>query len=632
MQSQAIQSQSELVSDPSNTNASDFAAFNALFNCQEQPVSAAHLSVLFEAQVAQTPAASALQFEQEVLSYQALNQRANQLAHQLRAFGVGAEQVIGLALPCSIERVVALLAIMKTGAAYLPLDPNYPEQRLAYMQADAKPVRVLTCSTLASRILGDAPHLLLDQFDFSAWSSHNLEDSERLVALQVDHLAYLIYTSGSTGRPKGVMITHRGIANLILSWRQRFAVDSAARVLQFASISFDVAFLEIASTLCSGATLVLASATRLMPGDALIALIAETKVSHLILTPSALAVMRLDSLPSVRMLMVASEACPPYLVEQWSHGRCLMNGYGPTEITVCATTSAPLQGGLVPPLGQPLLNTKIYLLDAAMQPVAAGVAGELYIASPGLARGYLGQPELTAERFISNPFGPVDSLMYRTGDLVSWQLDGNLQFLGRIDQQVKIRGFRVEPGEVEALLVRHPAVLQAVVVARLDTHAQTQLAAYLVLASGTQVSVDSLRQYLVKQLPDYLVPAAIILLPSLPLNPNGKLDRNALPAPIFQATSNTVTRNPDEEALAVLFREILGVEEIGIDDSFFQAGGHSLAATLLIHRVRATLGVRLELDDVFQTPTVAGLAALLAAGRENAVRNTRPRLQLKQRA
>lgn len=570
----------------------------------------ATLPALFAAQVARSPAAIALEFEGERLSYAQLDARADQIAARLRAAGVGRESIVALALPRSLDLPAAMLGIMKTGAAFLPLDPDYPAARLACMLADAQPVCMLTSTALDQRLPQGVQRLLLDapQPDPVPAAEAGRTDAAPAAGPLRDGAAYLIYTSGSTGQPKGVLVTHAGIAGLASAQIERFAIGADARVLQFASSSFDAAVSELCIALLAGACLVLAPAGRLLPGDALVALINQAGVTHATLPPSALAAMPAQALPTLRTLIVAGEPCPPHLVEQWSAGRRMINAYGPTESTVCATMSEPLSGPVVPALGLPLPGLRVQLLDDALLPVADGAAGELYIAGAGLARGYLGRPDLTAERFLPDPAGPPGARMYRSGDLARRHADGRLDFLGRADHQIKLRGFRIEPGEVESVLMTQPGVAAVAVVAREDRPGEPLLVGYLVGAPGAVLDLGALRQSLALQLPDYMVPAALLQLDALPLTPNGKLDRQTLPAPRFDAEGHAAPRSPREEALAGLFAEILGLNLVGIDASFFDLGGHSLSATRLISRIRATLGVELELDDVFDAPTVAGLA------------------------
>ena len=577
------------------------------------------LPELFEVQASRTADSTALLFEGIDTSYAELNSRANRLARLLVAEGIGPEHIVALAVPRSTDLVVALLAILKSGAAYLPLDPQYPAQRLAFILGDAKLVRLITTRTLAAALpasmVADLPLLCLDdpviKDRLAHATSNNVECRERKLPLLPQHPAYVIYTSGSTGRPKGVVVTHAGLASLAASQIERFAITAESRVLQFASISFDAAVSEIFTALLSGACLVLAPSERLIPGAQLAALCDKAGVTHATLPPSVLAAMPEHSLAGCSTLVVAGEACPIHLLEQWMTGRRMINAYGPTESTVCTTMSAPLAEAVAPPLGQPVRNTGIHLLDQSLQPVPDDVPGEIYIAGAGLARGYLGRPGLTAERFLANPFGPPGSRMYRSGDLACRRADGSLVFLGRIDHQVKIRGFRIEPGEVEALLARHPSVRHTAVIARKDRSGQHLLVGYVVTAKGEVTDTTALRTYLAGLLPDYMVPAALITLPALPLTPNGKLDRDALPEPVFGSVAGAAPRTPYEEKLAGLFAEVLCLEQVGVEDSFFDLGGHSLTATRLLSRIRSVLGVELELSDVFDTPTVAGLAARL---------------------
>ena len=361
--------------------------------------------------------------------------------------------------------------------------------------------------------------------------------------------------------------------------------------------------------------LVVAPPEQLLPGAPLVALARRQRVTHVMLPPSVLVVLPVqDGLSPAVTVVVGGEACPPALVALWSVGRRMINVYGPTEATVCATMSRPLSVAthMPPPIGRPIVNTRVYVLDGGLRLVAPGVAGELYIGGAGLARGYLHQPGLTAQRFVADPYGPAGARLYRTGDLVRWRAEGDLEFLGRADDQVKVRGFRIEPGEIETVLATHPDVAQTAVVAREDRPGDKRLAAYVVAARDDGARPDLLREYLRQRLPDYMVPSAFVVLDTLPLTPNGKLDRDALPAPeLGSAGTGRAPRTPQEQLLAELFAEVLGLAGVGIDDDFFDLGGHSLLATRLVARVRATLGVELGLRSLFDTPTVAGLAARL---------------------
>ncbi|MEV7190042.1 amino acid adenylation domain-containing protein, partial [Kitasatospora sp. NPDC093102] len=523
------------------------------------------LPALLEAQVARTPEGVALAFEGRELTYAELNARANRLARELVSRGIGPERLVALALPRSIESVVAQLAVVKAGAAYLPVDPEYPAERIAHILSDADPALVLVGPGVA------LPGLSLDDPELdaalAARPDTDLTDAERTAPLHGSGIAYTIYTSGSTGRPKGVAVTHAGVAGLAAAQVERLELGAGSRVLQFASPSFDAAVWETLMALLTGGTLVLAPSPRTAPGAPLAALIAEQEVTHTLLPPAALAVMSPDDLPTVRVLLVGGEATPGEIVAKWSTGRRMVNAYGPTETTVCATMSRPLSGDAVPPIGAPIAGTRVHVLDGQLRPAPPGVPGELYIAGHGLARGYLGRAGLTAERFVASPFASGER-MYRTGDLVRRRRDGDLEYLGRTDHQVKIRGFRIEPGEIESALRTHPEVTQTAVLAQHDSVTGTRLVAYAV--APETVEPARLRAHLADLLPAYMVPAAVVVMKALPLTPNGKLDRKALPAPDFTIESRgRGPRSPQEEILCGLFTETLGLTEISIDDSFF---------------------------------------------------------------
>ncbi|MFH8348636.1 amino acid adenylation domain-containing protein [Streptomyces sp. NPDC018045] len=557
------------------------------------------LPELFAEQVARTPDATALVFEDVTLSYGELNARANRLAHRLTAQGVRPETPVAVVLPRSVELAVALLAVLKAGGAYVPVDPDYPAERRAFVLADTAPVLVLDAEAMRQ--------------DLSAYP-----DTDPTTGLRPAHPAYVIHTSGSTGTPKGVVVPHTGLAALAASQAERFAVTAESRVLQFASAAFDASVSEMCVTWLSGAALVMAPGERLLPGAGLEELLAGQRVTHATLPPSVLAALPpRAALPGVVSLVVAGEACPADLVERWSAGRRMVNAYGPTEATVCASVGAPLSGRVVPSLGAPIGDVRMFVLDALLRPVPDGAAGELYLAGSGLARGYLGRFALTAERFVACPFGPAGARMYRTGDLVRRRADGEPEFVGRVDDQVKVRGHRIEPGEVEQALGAHPAVRQAAVAARADRTGDLRLTGYVVPAADAarQTLAAELRRDLLARLPEYLVPSVITVLDALPLTPNGKVDRKALPAPDPARTGSDAggraPRSPQEEILCELYADLLGVPGVGIDDSFFALGGHSLLATRLVSRVRAVLGVELPIAALFEAPTVEALVERL---------------------
>ncbi|MFJ4283643.1 amino acid adenylation domain-containing protein, partial [Streptomyces massasporeus] len=579
---------------------------------------------LFTRQAARTPDATALVHEDTALTYRELDERAGRLARLLNERGAARGRLVAVALGRSTDTVVALLAAMKAGAAYVPVDPAYPADRIAYMLRDARPALVLTTAALQSALPDDGPERLL--IDVVRLPDEPLPDA----ALTPQDPAYVIYTSGSTGRPKGVVVSHAGVASMAAAHRERFGGGPGHRVLQFSSPSFDASIWEMLTTLLTGSALVLAPTERLAAGEPLAALLAEQRVTHATLPPVVLAAMGEARLPDGMTLVTAGEALSAELVDRWSDGRRMVNAYGPTESTVCATMSSPLRPGTgLPGIGRPITNTRIYVLDGALRPVPPGVPGELHLTGAGLAHGYLHRPGLTAERFVADPFGAPGARMYRTGDLVRWTADGELDYLGRADDQVKIRGFRIELGEVESVFARHETVAQVTVVAREDRPGDKRLVAYVVPADADAgADPAELRAHTAASLPDYMVPAAVVLLDALPVTPNGKLDRRALPAPGFAGLGEgRAPRTPREAALCALFAEVLDLEQVSVDDSFFDLGGHSLLATRLISRIRTDLGVELTVRSLFEAPTVAALAVSLdAAGgpREAVHPRTRP--------
>ncbi|UYQ64836.1 non-ribosomal peptide synthetase [Streptomyces peucetius] len=553
---------------------------------------------LFEAAVDRCPDAPAVVgADGSVLSYAQVEAWANRLAGWLVGRGVGPEGVVALVLPRSVDIVVAQLAVLKAGAAYLPVDPDYPQERIDYMLQDARPVLVLRgLPELDEALPATAPE----------------------VQVSGSSPAYVIYTSGSTGRPKGVVVPHAGLASFAAAEVERFAVDAQSRVLQFASPSFDASVLELVMTFAAGAALVVPLPGPLA-GEVLAEVLVSQRVSHALVPPAALASVPAGEYPHFRSLVVGGDATSAELVDRWAPGRRMVNAYGPTESTVAATMSQPLVAGSgVPSIGTPIANTRVYVLDGGLRPVPAGVAGELYIAGAGLARGYLGRPGLTAERFVADPYGPAGTRMYRTGDVARWSLAGELEYLGRADDQVKVRGFRIELGEIETVLGAHEAVAQVAVVVREDQPGIKRLVAYPVPATDGGVDVDALRAHVAASLPDYMVPSAFVVLDALPLTVNGKLDRKALPAPEHDSSAGgRGPRSAQEEVLCGLFAEVLNVDRVGIDDSFFELGGDSITSIQLVSRIRSVLGVKLSNRGIFETPTVAQLMDKLGAGTDS---------------
>jgi amino acid adenylation domain-containing protein/non-ribosomal peptide synthase protein (TIGR01720 family) len=575
-----------------------------------------HLCVheLFAAQVAKTPDNIAVIFEGQKLTYQELNHRANQVAHYLQSLGVEPEVLVGICVERSLEMIIGMLGILKAGGAYVPLDPTYPKERLSFMLSDSQVQVVLTQEKFVEELTASGAKLVFLDTD---WESFQRESNENPGSgVTSANLAYVIYTSGSTGTPKGVLIQHQGVCNLIHAQIKLFDIHPASCVLQFASFSFDASVWEIFMTLCSGASLYLGNQDSLRPGIDLIRFLRQQSITHATLPPTALAALPKEELPNLQTLIVAGEACNPKLIAQWSKERRFFNAYGPTESTVCATVAECTFGETQPTIGRAIANIQIYILDHNLQPVPIGVPGELYIGGDGLARGYLNRPELTKEKFISNPFKKTEgSRLYKTGDLARYLPDGNIEFLGRVDNQVKIRGFRIELDEIEKLLIQHPDVKQAAVIAREDIPGDKRLLAYVVLNQKPEAIVTTLKNLLQENLPQYMIPGVFVVLDSLPLTPNGKVDRQNLPVcdrtrPDLEE-SFVAPRNPIEEKLAAIWADLLGYEQIGVNDNFFNLGGHSLIVAQILSRVRDSFQVELSFANIFANPTVAGLASVI---------------------
>ncbi len=593
---------------------------------------------LFEEQAARTPDAVAVAHEDRSLTYAELNRRANRVAHKLRASGVGPETLVGICVDRSVEMIVGLLAILKSGGAYVPLDPTYPSERLAYMLDDAAIRVLLTQTHLREKFAGRQLTALC--LDDDAYALHgeagDASEANPDANVTAENLAYVIYTSGSTGRPKGVGVSHGAARNYFEAAREEFALKPGDRVLQFASISFDASAEEIYPCLTSGATLVLRTDAMLASASLFLRQCGEWGVTVLDLPVSywhtlvARLGSEVHSIPdSLRLLILGAEKALPESLEVWQKyagGRVrVLNTYGPTETTIvstlCELSCAAGEGatGRAIPIGRPVRNLRNYVLDAMLNPVPVGVAGELYTGGAGLARGYLNHPELTGERFIPDPFGEEPGgRLYRTGDLVRYLADGRIEFLGRADEQVKVRGYRVELGEIEAALGGHESVREAVVVARDDGRGEKRLVAYVVATDDNAPNAVTLRGHLKERLPEYMIPTAFVLLDALPLTKSGKVDRRALPAPDDAARLTfdnefTAPRTPVEEVLAAAWAEVLGVERVGVGDDFFELGGHSLLATQVISRVREAFRVELPLRSIFESPTLAELAECVEA-------------------
>jgi amino acid adenylation domain-containing protein/non-ribosomal peptide synthase protein (TIGR01720 family) len=565
---------------------------------------------LFEAWVEQTPDAIALIFKGEQLTYRELNSKANQLANYLQTLGVKPETLVGICIEPSLEMIVGILGILKAAGAYVPIDPTYPSERIAYMLDDSQLAVLLTQEKLVTSLpQHQAQVICLD----SDWKEISTESkSSPITSLTPENLAYVIYTSGSTGKPKGVLVAHRGLCNLSQAQIKLFDVQPDSCVLQFASISFDASIWEIVMALCAGARLYLGTREELQPGQPLLQLLQEQEITHLTLVPSALTALSSENLPALQNIIVAGEPCPPSLVIQWASGRRFFNAYGPTESTVCATVAQCFEDMDVLPIGRPIANTKIYILDRYLQPVPIGVPGELHLASVGLAKGYLNRPELTDSKFIANPFSQkLSDRLYKTGDLVRYGNDGQIEFVGRIDDQVKIRGFRIELGEIESVLNQYPQVKDAIVIVRQDELKTKRLYGYFIPKTEALTSQE-LRQFIQDRLPDYMIPAFLIPLESFPLTPNGKVDRRALPLPKINPNELENYATPstkNEQILAQIWQEVLGLKTISINDNFFELGGDSILAIQIIAKANQE-GLEITPKQLFGYQTIAQLAIL----------------------
>ncbi|MGC0094986.1 amino acid adenylation domain-containing protein, partial [Ralstonia pseudosolanacearum] len=586
--------------------------------------SASTLPGLVEAQAARTPEAIAVEHGASKLSYRELDRQANRLAHRLIARGVVPDARVGLCVERGLPMVIGVLGILKAGGSYVPLDPSYPRDRLAYMLEDSAPVAVVAQSGTRDR-LGDRPVAVVD-LDEASWQTEPSHRPE-VAGLSSHHAAYVIYTSGSTGRPKGVTVEHRQVVNLLESMRGLLAMTEADRWLAVTTLGFDIAGLELYLPLISGAVVVVLDREASRNAQSLSAALEGSGATVMQATPSTWRLL-LESgwsgRPGLKALC-GGEALPGELAGRLRArvGR-LWNVYGPTETTIWSSArevDATDAGQGVVPIGRPIANTQMYVLDAYRQPVPLGVTGEIYIGGAGVARGYLNRPELTAERFVENPFhGEGRERMYRTGDLGRWLPDGSLEYQGRADAQVKLRGFRIELGEIEARLLQCAGVSEAVVTVREDAPGEQRLVAYYV--SGEAIEAQTLREQLQASLPEYMVPAAYVRLERLPLTPNGKLDRKALPAPEGQAYASTAYEAPQgevEQTLAGIWQTLLGVERVGRHDDFFALGGHSLQAVRLVAQVRTQLGAELGLTELFAQPSLSAVAQAIVRGRGRAL-------------
>jgi amino acid adenylation domain-containing protein len=566
----------------------------------------------FKAQAQRSPDAAALATGERSLSYDELDRLANALAHRLVGMGVGPEKLVAIRGDRSLETIVAVLGVLKAGGAFVPLDPSYPAERLAYMLDDCGAGLLLSRERAGSdrfhetRTCVDLDGLL--DVDSAAWPV------APSAGVQPSNLAYVIYTSGSTGRPKGTLIEHRGLSNTAEAHRRVYGLTSRDRVLQFSSLSFDAFISEMILALGSGACLCLAPIEEMMPGEPLRELIRQRKITAAVLTPTVLAATEPAGLDHLRVVTAAGEACSAEIVRRWAPGRRFLNAYGPAEASIWASSAECLPDGRPPSIGEAIPGCELYVLDSELRPVANGQTGELYLGGLGVARGYLGQPALTAERFIPDPFGRhAGGRLYRTGDLVRGQPPAGLMFVGRADFQVKIRGIRIELGEIEAVLLRAPGVRQAVVLERRnpDEVADSSLVAYV--AGDDTKDEASLRGWLAATLPSHMLPSRLVRLPGLPLTPNGKVDREALPTP-DDGGPDTVARQPRtpvEALLVTAWQEVLRRPQVGIDEDFFAVGGHSLLAARVTAQLRAVLGIQVPHTLLFEHRTIADLAPVV---------------------
>ncbi|MGW1373916.1 non-ribosomal peptide synthetase [Streptomyces sp. NPDC002446] len=571
-------------------------------------------------------------FGETVVDYAELNASANRLARRLIASGVGPDSLVAVAVPRSARLIVAVLAVLKAGGAYLPLDPSYPAGRLAHMVVDARPVLLLRTEGVTSLDL-DVPELVLDDPRFEASyeqeRSDNIAADERLAPLTPAHLMYVIYTSGSTGVPKGVAVSHAGVADLVSTQAKHYGVGPGERVLQWASFSFDAWFWDFALALLQGATLVMAEQHELMPGESLRETMLTYDIDHAVLPPVALGITESEGLLLDGTITSTGDVCTRALAEEWSKGRRLYNAYGPTEVTVGATIGGPVEGVQDEvTIGTPWDGGAVYVLDEGLRDLRDGREGELFLAGTGVARGYLNRPGLTASRFVADPYGPPGSRMYRSGDRGRHEADGALYFTGRIDNQVKVRGFRIELGEIETRLESHPAVEIVVAAVGGDDVSTEHIVAYVKTSARQVVPEAELREYARRALPEHMVPSNIVVLEKFPTLLNGKVDRKALAERASRSTADTHPVPPPavsdakdvngandahsyEQLLCVMVRETLKISEVTPQDNFFDLGGHSVLVAKLASRIRKEIGVTVPMRSMFAAGSLAELAQLM---------------------
>src|SRR5579864_1596342 len=570
------------------------------------------LHTLFEKRVKESPEAIAIEFSDQQISYSALNKRANQLGHYLKGLGVKAETCVGLAVERSPEMIIGLLGILKAGGAYVPMEPGHPVKRLRYICEDSG-IEVLLTLKQAQELVGK--QVCLD----NDWQKIEQElDEDPASGANADNLAYVIYTSGSTGKPKGVLVRHAGLSNVAEVSMRRFAALGESRVLQLASLTFDASVLEITLGLLSGGRLCISPSGGMIDGEDFKHLLQEREITTMALPPSLLNMVPGGEFPLLGTIIVGGESSSVEIAQKWSRDRRFFNAYAPTEATIYATVwEYEGREEKRVPVGRAIGNMQVYLLDAQMQPLPVGAKGELYLGGVGLARGYANSPDLTAERFVPNPFSKEPGTrLYRTGDVGRYRADGNLEFIGRTDHQVKIRGYRIELGEIESALLGHKDVEQAVVSVRTEESGQKRLVGYVVGKAGVKLESGELRRYVQQQLPEYMVPGVFVQLEEMPLTSNGKLDRKALPEPEWgggEQGSYVGPRNRREEILAGVWAQVLRVARVGVHDNFFELGGDSILSLQIVARARQA-GLEIAVRDIFQYQTVAALAEVVGEG------------------
>lgn len=588
----------------------------------------------FDLQKQRTPDAVATTFGDEALTYTELDARANQLARALRERGAGPDVLVGLCVDRSLELPVAMLGVLKAGAAFVPLDPAYPKERLSYMLEDTG-TRILLTQSHLFESLPEFPHEVwcLDT-EWSRIAGYSAEPLEEITT--PDNLAYVIYTSGSTGKPKGVMAPHRCVCNSAQAQIEAFALPSGTRVLQFGSLSFDTSIYDLIMMIGCGGTLCLAPQEAIMPGPPLVETLRRQRINAITIPPSSLAVLPETELPDLQTLVAGGEAVPREVVARWLPGRRLFNAYGPTETTIWAAFFPCQDADDAPPIGNAIANTQAYVLDGALEPAPIGWPGEIYLGGAGIARGYLNRPGQTAAVYVPDPFSAEPGQrLYRTGDRAKLMPGGEIKFLGRIDQQLKLRGYRIELGEITTALLSHPAIKDAVAASQTTPAGEPRIGAYCVAEEGHSPNKEELMIYLRQRLPEFMVPSSLRILEALPLNANGKLDYAKLS--IWSQSDEDVEsrwappRTPLEETIAEVFRQVLELERIGIHENFFKLGGHSLLATRATMRISETFGISLPLRHLFEYTTVAELASAIEQDWLTGVQSKPPTIQRAER-